>query len=130
LAAAHADPALVRQLREAGRRCPGAADGEVAHAMAEGRPLLFDRADARRAAALFGCDPAREPTLVEALRGVGIASLLFVPIALGNSTWAALAWGRGPTHAPFTADDLALAGTLAERARPALVFARRLVLEA
>ena len=116
LAAAHADDALVRTLRELGRRCNPDADaaGTLPNAVADGRATLVARLDEREAARLFGCGDA--PEIVADFARVGAASLIVVPPVLRGTERGALTWARGPSAPPFDGGALTLARTLVAQA--------------
>ena len=127
LAAAHADHALARALRDLGRRCRVDAAGTWPRAVTDGRATLVARIDADEAVRLSGCAGAGDAAeIAAAFRRVGTASLIVVPIALGGGGRGALTWARGPAAPAFTVDDLRLAQTLAERAGQSLAALDRL----
>jgi signal transduction histidine kinase len=131
LAAAHASPERTRTLRELGRRCLLNADvaGTLPHTLTNGHATLLPQLDARAAVAVFGCDPANARELAAGFAEVGLASLIVVPVVLGDAQRGALTWARGPAAPPLGASELALAERVAAHAGPVLGGAWRLEAE-
>ncbi|HKP15024.1 MAG TPA: ATP-binding protein [Gemmatimonadaceae bacterium] len=61
---------------------------------------------------------------LEILRGLGLASIVIVPLRAHGRVLGALMLARGPDVAPYTRDDLSFAHALAQRAASALDNAR------
>ncbi len=117
LAVAHRDPERIALARELLTRYPpqaGASDG-VAAVIGTGRAELVARiTDAMLAA---GAQDARH---LELLRGLGLASLMIVPLVARGRTLGALTFASGPGGRAYSAEDLALAEELGRRAGLAL----------
>jgi len=120
-AAAHADPALEKRLLLAAEQEPPApqAPQGVAEVLRSGRPLACSRLSEGRLEEVIPEGPRRQ-----ALRILGVRSLLIVPLCargrtLGTMTLLSSRWLRR-----FRRADLTLAGELARRAAVAIDNAR------
>jgi signal transduction histidine kinase/CheY-like chemotaxis protein len=120
-AAAHTDPVLEEKLRLAAQ-CQSPAP-EAAHGVAEvlrtGRPVAGARLSAARLGALVPEEPRRQ-----ALRALGVRSLLIVPLRARGRTLGTLMLLSARRFRRFRRADLLLAGELADRAALAIDNAR------
>ncbi|MDF1504537.1 ATP-binding protein [Roseisolibacter sp. H3M3-2] len=117
----HRDPERLRFAYELDRRYPGHVDdgGGVGAALRTGEPLLV--ADVTEAALGAWAHGAEHLLL---LRGLGMRSLMFVPLVTRGRTLGVLTFARAESPEGFTEDDLAFALQLAQRAALAVDNAR------
>ncbi|HKB06523.1 MAG TPA: GAF domain-containing protein [Gemmataceae bacterium] len=121
VAVAHPDPARAETVRDLARRYPPAPDTTqgLLRVMRTGRPeLLSDVPDSALTAAAWDDDHLR------ILRGLGLTSIMFVPLRAGGQTLGVVTFAAAESGRHYTAADLAFAEELARRAATALENAR------
>jgi signal transduction histidine kinase len=118
-AAAHADPVAEGRLRVAFRSPAPDAPGGVSGVVRAGLPIAVPRLSAALLAELTPEGPRRQ-----ALRALGVRSLLIVPLRTRNRTLGALTLLSSRRSRRYRGADLALAEELARRAAVAIDNAR------
>jgi PAS domain S-box-containing protein len=121
VALAHVDPAKVAMAEELRRRWPPDPDAEtgVSGVLRGGPPELFrDIPDELLAESI------EDPEQLEALRAIGMRSVMILPMRAGEVTLGALTLVTADSARRFTDDDFAFAQDLALRAATAIQNAR------
>jgi PAS domain S-box-containing protein len=121
VATAHIDPAKVEFGKEYYRRFPARmSDPEgVAAVIREGRPQLFPQVTDEQID-----ESIVDPEQRELLRGIGMRSVMIVPMVAGGHTIGAISFVTAESGRVFSAADLALAEELGRRAGTAVENAR------
>jgi PAS domain S-box-containing protein len=121
VALAHTDPEKVAMGREMRRRWPPDPAGETGMpAVARGGPAeLHTRITDEMLVSAID-----DPELLEALRSVGMRSVMIVPMRAGEQPFGAITFVAADSGRVFDADDLAFAQDLALRAATAVQNAR------
>jgi len=121
LEAAHGDPGVEEKLRRSRRKHPVQLDSDdpVARVIRSGLPIVVNSVTEAQLAGF-----AKDGDHLETLRGMGLGSVIVVPLRATGRTLGAMAFWRGPRGRAFRGKDVALAQEIATRAGSAIQQAR------
>jgi len=117
VAVVHSDPRKVDAVRRVRESTPADVHrpGGPVRRVLQGERLFMPEVTEEHLGELLGGAAPRE-----AVREIGVASFLSVPLVARGRTLGAIAWMRGPSSPRYSEEDLALAEELAQRAAMAV----------